>query len=34
MCLYMGYSNSLEDGGVTAFCENLEAKYIKVLPKL
>lgn len=34
MCLNMGCSNSLEGDGVTAFCENTEAKYIKLLPKL
>lgn len=34
MCLNMGYNNSLEDDGVTAFCENTEAKYIELLPVL
>lgn len=31
MCLNMGYSRSLEDDGVTAFCENTEAKHIELL---
>lgn len=34
MCLNRDCSNSIENDGVTAFCENTEAKFIKLLPKL
>lgn len=33
MCLNMGYSHSLEDYGMTAFCENIEAKHIELIEK-